>query len=83
MDDESKKLLEDTLELTKENNEMLRHMRRSQKFSFILRAIYWFVIIGIALGSFYFLQPYIDGLQNAYGDSKSTLEQFKNAINLK
>lgn len=66
MDSESKKLLEETFELAKENNEMLHKVRRNQKWATWFHALKVLVIIGIALGAFYFLQPYIDGVVNFY-----------------
>lgn len=60
MSPEEKKLLEETFEFAKENNKMLRQIRRAQKWASFLRAVYWLVIIGLGIGTFYFLEPYID-----------------------
>ena len=64
MDPDTKQLLEDTFELAKENNKMLHHVRRIQKrqaFWAIVRVI---LIIGIALGLFYYLEPYLNKIIN-------------------
>ena len=76
MDPELKKLLEETLALSKENNDILRSMRRSQRVSRILSFLYWAFIIGSAVGAYYFIQPYIDQLMGAYGGAKSNLSSF-------
>lgn len=67
MDPESKKLLEENLALTKENNNMLRHIRRVQRWGTIWLALKVVIIVGIALGSFYFLEPYINKIKDTWG----------------
>lgn len=74
MDPESKKLLEETLALARENNKMLHTIRRSMLWARVMSVLYWVVIIGIAFGTFYFIQPYIDQLSNIYGGAKNSLD---------
>lgn len=61
-------MLEELLELTRENNKILKQMRRSLMWGRALRIVYWLVILGVAIGSFYFLQPYIENLQEVYSN---------------
>jgi hypothetical protein len=60
MDPESKKLLEETFRLTKENNHMLHKVRSFQKWSSWWSMFKIIVIVGITLGSFYFLEPFVN-----------------------
>jgi hypothetical protein len=60
VDPESKKLLEDTFHLEEENNLMLRKVRSVQKWASYWAWLRTILIIGIALGSFYFLEPYFN-----------------------
>ena len=78
MDSDSKELLE----LTRENNKILRKMRRAQKIASYVRAFYWLVIIGVTVGSFYFLQPYVSQLQKFMQDSGMSINQLKNLSNM-
>ncbi len=80
MDPEDKKLLEETYELEKENNQMLRKLRRAQRYAALLRVAYWFIVIGLGVGAFYFIQPYIDAITNFTGETKSTIDQFKSLL---
>ena len=64
MDPEERKLLERTLRLVEENNSMIHKMRRAQKWASFTRTLYWIVIIGVSIGAFYFLQPYINKMQS-------------------
>jgi hypothetical protein len=41
--------------------------------------LYWIVIIGTAIGAFYFIQPYIDSLTNIYGDIREGITGVKAA----
>ncbi len=58
--------MEELLELTKENNKILKKLLSSLRWSRAMRIFYWVIIIGIALGAYYYVQPYIEGLIGAY-----------------
>lgn len=74
MDPESKKLLEETYSLAEENNRMLRSMKRSIMWSHIMSILYWVLIIGVSIGAFYFIQPYLDQAMDAYKNVRGNLE---------
>ena len=78
MDPESKKLLEATYSLEKENNKMLHSMRRSLFMARIMSIVYWLVVIGISVGAFYFVQPYVNQLMKTYGSVNTALKNFQN-----
>jgi hypothetical protein len=71
MSPEEKELLQRAVALSEENNEMLRSMRRSMRISRWMSIAYWVFIIGSAVGAFYLIQPYIDGITGVYGGAKS------------
>ena len=77
MDSESNKLLEETLELARENNKILRGIRRSQRIASFMSLLYWVVVIGVAIGAFYYLQPYVDQAQKFWHDTGMTIDKFK------
>lgn len=79
MDPESKKLLEETLALAQENNKMLRKVRKVQKWSTFWSSLKIVIVIGIALGLFYFLEPYIDKLADLYNSISGTAQSVKNS----
>jgi len=74
MDPELKRALDETLKLSRENNQMLQAMRRSMRLGRIMSFLYWALIIGTAFGAYYFIQPYIDQLMGVYGGAKSNLD---------
>ena len=81
MDPYTRKLLEDLLGLVQENNKLLKKMHRSSIWGHVFSALYWIVIIGAMLGSYYFLQPYIDVLTTAYQTLMSSVESVQNLGN--
>ncbi|HBA46133.1 hypothetical protein A2W67_02500 [Candidatus Nomurabacteria bacterium RIFCSPLOWO2_02_40_28] len=77
MDPESKKLLEETFALAEDNNKILHSMRRSMRVQRIMSVLYWAIIIGSAVGAYYFIQPYIDQMMQLYGSASDVLKNFK------
>jgi hypothetical protein len=77
-DSDIKKLLEENLKLSKENNELLKKVRAFQRWSQITKVLYWFVIILVAAGAFYFIQPYLGGILNLYSGGVSDIGSVKN-----
>ena len=76
-DSQEKKMLEETLKLAKENNDMLRKMRRAQIWERITRIIYWCVVIIVALAGYYILQPFFEGVGEAYNTVRESVAEIK------
>ena len=70
-------MLEETYSLTKENNSMLRSIRRGQFFSSVFKVIYWAVIIFASYGAYKYAEPYIQKFSQIYQDSNSAITQLK------
>ena len=66
MDEEAKKLLQENIELNKENNKLLNKLVWYQKWSRWLNLIKWTIVIATTLGALYYLQPLLDGALNYY-----------------
>jgi hypothetical protein len=78
MTPEEKELLRETAELTKENNKILRGIRRSNRVSTFLRLVYWIIILGSAFGVYYYTQPYIDAVVKSYNGMRENIQSVKN-----
>lgn len=61
-----RKMVEETMELSKDNNRILRSIQRRDRMAMIMRIVYWLFILGIAAGAYYYVQPYIDKLMQTY-----------------
>jgi hypothetical protein len=57
---------------------MLHKIRRAQNWASFLRAVYWVIIIGLGIGAFYFLQPYIDQAKSFLISSGEAIGNLKN-----
>ncbi|PIP69073.1 hypothetical protein CO033_02685 [Candidatus Nomurabacteria bacterium CG_4_9_14_0_2_um_filter_32_10] len=66
MDPEEKQLLQNTLVIAEENNKLLYKIRGVQNREFIWRVVKILVIVGIAFGSFYFLEPFLNKVIDLY-----------------
>ncbi len=72
MTPEERSLLERTYQLTEENNDMLKSIRRSGRFSLALRIGYWAVIILLSVGAYYVIQPTIDAARELFSAPPSS-----------
>ena len=77
MNPEDKKVLNETLRLAKENNRMLHKMRTAQKWAKFTKILYWIVIIAIAAGIYYYLEPVVDSIRDAYQDVSGSIGEVK------
>jgi hypothetical protein len=80
MEPEEREMLKKTLELVQENNKLLQSVRRNMFWGRVVRIIYWVVIIGAAVGIYYYITPYIDSAVNAYGNVKIDLKSLGNML---
>jgi uncharacterized membrane protein YraQ (UPF0718 family) len=85
MDPQTQQLLKESLEISKENNQMLKKMVRNQKWTNIYRVVYWGIIIFSSVGAYYFIQPFLGNLFNVYtggvSNTSSMNDVFKNLNN--
>jgi hypothetical protein len=70
-------LLERLLDLTEENNKILRKMQRMERISTIFRIIYWLFVIGAAIGLYYYIQPYQNSLIHTYQSFQAFVDQLQ------
>ena len=78
MELENNEILKETFELAKENNKMLRKVRGVQKRQFFWSILKILIVIGIALGSFYFLEPYVNKMMDLYSSISGTGQKVNN-----
>lgn len=78
MSDEEKKLLEETAENAEECLKILRRMQRVKRFELVFKIAYWAVIIGLAFGAYYLVQPYLDSLMSVYGGLEDNVTELNN-----
>lgn len=67
MSPEEKSLLERTYKMAEENNTILKSLRRSARWNTVFKVFYWVIIIGLSLGAYYLIQPYLEAMFDLYG----------------
>jgi len=77
-EEEFKEILEETLELAEENNKILRRMQRAMRWGRFFSLLYWLIIIGSAVGAYYFLQPFIASFQETFQSFTSGVGSLQN-----
>lgn len=79
-DEDIKKLLEANLELSKENNRMIRALHRNYKITRVFRLVYISLILISIFGLYYYLEPYVEEVSRLYGGSANTLKDLQEVI---
>ena len=77
MTPEEREMLEESLELSRENNKMLKRMKRAAMYGRIIKIVYLIVILVLTFGVYYFIQPYLDVLTKGYSDVMSGVKSIK------
>jgi len=66
MDDELLGAIKEVKALAEDNNKILHGMRRNARIARVWRIFYWLIILGTGVASYYYLQPYINSMTQAY-----------------
>jgi len=74
-------MLRKVMELSEDNNKMIKKMRRTMRFGFYFKLLYWILIIGAGIGAFYYSQPYIEKAGQAYSGLKENVDNAQNIYN--
>lgn len=80
MSPEEKSLLERVAKLSEDNHQMLKSLYSAMRWGRAWRIFYWVLIIGISIGAFYFIQPYIDQLMSVYSGIQGGADTFNSAL---
>lgn len=49
-----------------ENHRLLVRIRRVQRHGNLFRLVYWLILLAVAFGAFYFINPYLKQLERFY-----------------
>lgn len=69
--------LDELLEVTHENNKILRSMRRAQRWSSFFTFLYWTIILGSIFGVYYYFQPTIQKYMKTFQTSIGIIQNFE------
>ena len=77
MDEYAKELLRQNLETSQESLSILKKMHRARVVSGVFKAIKWIVIIGLSLGSYYYIEPYLNAMLDALNSISSGMGEVR------
>ena len=84
MTPEEKQLLQETADLAKENNKILKKMRRGQFIGNIIGSLKWILLIIFTIWSWVLVQPYFEAMMNAYtqiGEASKSVNNLRTQTN--
>lgn len=81
MTPEERKMLSEALSLAKDNNQLLKKIRRNGMWGNIWRIAYWVIILGLSFGAYYFIQPYVDQFGDIYSGFKGDVNTVQKTTN--
>ena len=68
--------LEEVYEMTKQNNDILRSMRRQQHVANAFRFVYWIIILVSLGGVYFYIRPALEAFNKNRQQMDDTLTQF-------
>lgn len=69
---EIERLLLENLKLSRENREYIIKIDRRQRWARNTRVIYWVILIGLAVGGYYYAFPYLQEFQKTFSETWNT-----------
>ena len=63
-----------------ENNRILHKLLNAQRWATFWSILRWLIIIGLSLGAYYYLQPYLDKLLTAYSQISAQIPELKGLL---
>lgn len=73
-------LLKENLDLAKKNAKIIKKIQSHMRRVFITKIIYWLIIILIAFGAFYAIQPYVLSVIDKYNDLQNQIHATQEII---
>ncbi len=80
MDFRDKEFLDRLMALTEENNHLLHKMWRTARLARVVRIIYWIILLGISIGAYYYIQPYLEQFTAVFGSFMDSLGSLKELV---
>ena len=73
MEPEDRDLLRRTFELSQKNSKILESIKKSMFWGRVMRYVYWAILLGAAVGAYYFIEPYVDQMLEVYGGVRGSI----------
>ena len=81
MDPEARRMMQENLELSRDNNRLLRKLRRAAVIDRFIQIIWWAFLIGVPIYLYFtILEPRIDQLNLAYQNIQISLGELQKQV---
>ncbi len=77
MDQETEKMIRETLRLSRENNELLLKLRGAQKRASFWRFIKFLFSLSLIILAYFYIAPYISELRDSYATIRASFEDLQ------
>lgn len=75
---ELRELVEKNVAIAEDTNRLVRGIQRRARWGILFQIIWWLTILGISGATYYYyLQPYVQKVQDAYGQVQTGTQQAK------
>ncbi len=81
MDQETERAVRELLKISRENNKMLKELTKAHKRARLFSILKTVFTIGLLLGAYYLIAPFIDNLINAYSGFSEQFHKFQEVSN--
>ncbi len=81
MDHDMREEVHETLELAQENNRILRSIQRARRWGIAFSILKWVIIIGSSVGLYYYFEPQINSVMDAWDLAAGMIESTKSQLN--
>lgn len=78
MPEDIEKKIEELTRMVAENTRVVKKIRSVQKWNNIWTLLRYVIIIGLAIGAFYFVEPYYKQVQDLYAKGSAQFNSFSN-----
>ncbi len=66
--------------VAEENNVLLHSIQRRARMSFMFMILKWVVVVGVAIGAFYYIQPFLEQIAAIYQQLTGSKVDFINLL---
>lgn len=73
-------MLERALDLAEKNNKIITRMYRAQRWARVFHTLYWVIVIGSAVGAYYLIQPYVEGISANFSENVNKVKNVFEAM---
>lgn len=76
---DQEKQLQEILELSRENNHLLKGVHRRARWGMFFWILRWAIVVGILFGAYYYVEPYVEKATSTYRKTTDTIKNLQSS----